>query len=145
LVQSATASSDGAFAWMGVNGIGTIIFEIILKLYIALLFVIVVCSLGNRPQGSKYTYGASMILFGICNVIALYCAGYTVYLAAPKSVNQWEQFGSLVKNNSAFRDIVVSLAATYGLYFFSSFLHFEPWHMFTSFIREHSHSLHIQC
>ncbi|KAJ2863680.1 hypothetical protein FB639_005264, partial [Coemansia asiatica] len=34
-----------------------------------------------------------------------------------------------------FRDIVISMAATYGLYFFSSFLYFEPWHMFTSFIQ----------
>jgi len=25
--------------------------------------------------------------------------------------------------------------ATYGLYFFGSFLHFEPYHMFTSFIQ----------
>lgn len=121
---------------MGVDGLGTWIFEIVLKLYIAVLFVIIVCSLGNRPQGSKYTYGASMILFGICNVIGLYCAGYTVYLAAPKSTEEWSQVGSLVMDNPAFRDIVISLAATYGLYFFSSFLHFEPWHMFTSFLRE---------
>lgn len=121
---------------MGVNGVGTIIFEIILKLYIGILFVVVVCSLGNRPQGSKYSYGTSMVLFGICNVIALYCAGYTVYMAAPKTAAQWAQFGNLVETNSAFRDIVISLAATYGLYFISSFLHFEPWHMFTSFIRK---------
>lgn len=135
LVQSATSSQDGAFSWMGVDGVGTIIFEIILKLYIGILFVVVVCSLGNRPQGSKYTYGTSMVLFGICNVIGLYCAGYTVYMAAPKTAAEWSRFGNLVETNSAFRDIVISLAATYGLYFISSFLHFEPWHMFTSFIQ----------
>jgi chitin synthase len=144
LVQSATASSDGVLAWMRVDGIGPIIFEVILKLYIAVIFVVVVCSLGNRPQGSKYIYGTSMILFGICNVIALYCGGYTIYLAAPHSVDQWKHFGSLVENNSEFRDIVLVLAATYGLLFFSSLLHFEPWHMFTSFIREPSHSLLVQ-
>ncbi|KAG8801967.1 Chitin synthase, class 2 [Serendipita sp. 398] len=135
LVQSATASNDGAFSFMGVDGAGLIIFDVFLKLYIALLFVVTVCSLGNRPQGSKYTYGASMILFGICNCIGLWCAGYTVYLAAPKTVAEWEQFGTLITTNAAFRDIVISLAATYGLYFFSSFLHFEPWHMFTSFLQ----------
>jgi len=42
---------------------------------------------------------------------------------------------SLIVDNATFRDIVISLAATYGLYFISSFLHFEPWHMFTSFIQ----------
>ncbi|KAG8817150.1 Chitin synthase, class 2 [Serendipita sp. 400] len=136
LVQSATASNDGAFSFMGVDGAGLIIFDVFLKLYIALLFVVTVCSLGNRPQGSKYTYGTSMILFGICNCIGLWCAGYTVYLAAPKTVAEWEQFGTLITTNAAFRDIVISLAATYGLYFVSSFLHFEPWHMFTSFLRD---------
>jgi chitin synthase len=139
LIQSATASSNGPIVWMRVDGIGPIIFEIALKLYIAIIFVVVVCSLGNRPQGSRYTYGTSMILFGLYNIIALYCGGYTIYLAAPKSADQWKQFGSLVKNNSEFRDIVLALAATYGLCFFSSFLHFEPWHMFTSFIREPFH------
>jgi hypothetical protein len=42
---------------------------------------------------------------------------------------------SLVKTNKAFRELVISLAATYGLYFIGSFMHFEPWHMFTSFIQ----------
>lgn len=41
----------------------------------------------------------------------------------------------LIQTNAAFRDIVISLAATYGLYFIGSFMHFEPWHMFTSFIQ----------
>lgn len=40
---------------------------------------------------------------------------------------------SLIENNTTFREIVISLAATYGLYFFASFIHLEPWHMFTSF------------
>ena len=42
---------------------------------------------------------------------------------------------SLVETNATFRDIVISLAATYGLYFIASFMYFEPWHMFTSFIQ----------
>ncbi|KIM24169.1 glycosyltransferase family 2 protein [Serendipita vermifera MAFF 305830] len=104
-------------------------------LYIAVLFVVTVCSLGNRPQGSKITYGVAIILFGICNVVTLWCAGYTVYAAAPKTAQEWSQFGHLLMTNPAFRDIVISLAATYGLYFFSSILHAEPWHMFTSFLQ----------
>jgi chitin synthase len=126
---------------MQVNGIGPMIFDIILKLYITTIFIVVVCSLGNRPQCCKYIYGTSMILFGLCNGIVLYCGCYTIYLTAPRSVDQWKQFGSLVEINSEFRDILLALAATYGLFFFSSFLHFEPWHMFTSSIRESFHSL----
>jgi chitin synthase len=109
--------------------------EIFLKLYIAVLFVVTVCSLGNRPQGSKWTYILAIVLFGLCNIIALWCAAYTVYLAVPHTVSGWKDFPELLRTNNTFRDIVISLAATYGLYFISSFMHFEPWHMFTSFIQ----------
>lgn len=46
-----------------------------------------------------------------------------------------DRTNSLIETNETFRDIVISLAATYGLYFISSFIHFEPWHMFTSFMQ----------
>ncbi|KAF8559990.1 glycosyltransferase family 2 protein [Imleria badia] len=135
LVSSATApGQNNAFNFLS-SGVGQIIFEVFLKLYIALLFVTTVCSLGNRPQGSKWIYALAMILFGFCNVITLWCAGYTVYLAVPHSVSGWKNIGNLVATNQAFREIVISLGATYGLYFVSSFMHFEPWHMFTSFIQ----------
>lgn len=134
LVSSATTTTDGAFNFLS-QGAGQDVFQIFLKLYIAILFVVIVCSLGNRPQGSKWIYSLCMVLFGICNVITLWCAGWTVYLAVPHSVAGWKDFPHLVATNQAFREIVISLAATYGLYFFSSFMHLEPWHMFTSFIQ----------
>lgn len=134
LVSSATKSNSDAFNFLS-KGAGADVFEVFLKLYIALIFVVLVCSLGNRPQGSKWTYSLCMVLFGICNCITLWCAGYTVYMAVPHTLSGWEHFGQLVENNKAFREIVISLAATYGLYFIASFMHFEPWHMFTSFIQ----------
>ncbi|OCH95669.1 chitin synthase [Obba rivulosa] len=135
LVSSATSSpTNNAFNFLH-QGAGEDIFEVFLKLYIALLFVVTVCSLGNRPQGSKWTYSLCMVLFGFCNIITLWCAGYTVYMAVPHTLAGWEDFPNLVKTNAAFRDIVISLAATYGLYFFGSFIHLEPWHMFTSFLQ----------
>lgn len=66
------------------------------QLYIALLFVITVCSLGNRPQGSKWIYATCMVLFGFCNVITLWCAGYTVYMAVPHNAAGWENIGRYV-------------------------------------------------
>ncbi|CAG8693238.1 15414_t:CDS:2, partial [Dentiscutata heterogama] len=36
---------------------------------------------------------------------------------------------------AAFRDIVISIVSTYGLYFFTSFIHGEPWHMFTCLLQ----------
>lgn len=135
LVSSATSNSTtDAFNFLN-EGAGKDVFEVFLKLYIALLFVVTVCSLGNRPQGSKWTYIMAIILFGLCNVIALWCAGFTVYLALPPNLGDLKQFPELVKTNTTFREIVISLAATYGLFFISSFMHFEPWHMFTSFLQ----------
>jgi cellulose synthase/poly-beta-1,6-N-acetylglucosamine synthase-like glycosyltransferase len=45
------------------------------------------------------------------------------------------EVNSLVATNQAFREIVISLAATYGLYLISSLMHLEPWHMLTSFLQ----------
>jgi chitin synthase len=75
----------------------------------------------------------AMVLFGLCNIITMWCAGYTVYLAVPHTVEEWKNFPELFSNNRTLQEIVVALLATYGLYFISSFMHFEPWHMFTSF------------
>ncbi|KAI8990609.1 chitin synthase 2 [Trametes punicea] len=135
LVSSATSNEQNdAFNFLA-RGAGPEVFEVFLKLYLGLLFIILVCSLGNRPQGSKWTYTVCIILFGLCNIITLWCAGYTVYLAVPHTLDGWKDFPHLVATNATFRDIVISLAATYGLYFFGSVIHLEPWHMFTSFIQ----------
>jgi chitin synthase len=135
LVSSATATpKTDAFNFLS-EGAGKDISEVILKLYIGLIFVIVVCSLGNRPQGSKWTYSLAIFLFGICNIITLWCAGFTVWLAVPHTLDGWKDFPQLLETNKTFRQIVISLAATYGLYLISSFMHFEPWHMFTSFLQ----------
>jgi chitin synthase len=40
-----------------------------------------------------------------------------------------------VFSNAVFLDLIVSLGSTYILYFVASFMFFEPWHMFTSFIQ----------
>lgn len=38
-------------------------------------------------------------------------------------------------SNGAFRDIILSVAATYAIYLVSSLLFFDPWHMLTSFVQ----------
>ncbi|KAF5385268.1 hypothetical protein D9615_001155 [Tricholomella constricta] len=135
LVSSATAPGpNNAFNFLSA-GAGKYIFDIFLNLYIGLLFVVLVCSLGNRPQGSRWTYLTAIILFGLCNIITTWCAGYTVYLAVPHTLDGWQNLPELIRTNKTLRDIVIALLATYGLYFISSFMHFEPWHMFTSFIQ----------
>ncbi|KAF4611403.1 hypothetical protein D9613_004178 [Agrocybe pediades] len=135
LVSSATKDSDtDAFNFLS-RGAGKAVFEVFLNLYIGLLFLVLVCSLGNRPQGSKWAYTIAMVLFGLCSIITTWCAGYTVYLVVPHTVAGWKDFPELFKTNKTLQQTVIALLATYGMYFISSFIHLEPWHMFTSFIQ----------
>ncbi|KAF9055943.1 chitin synthase 2 [Panaeolus papilionaceus] len=135
LVSSATKDpGQDAFNFLN-QGAGKAVFEVFLKLYIGLLFVVLVCSLGNRPQGSKWIYTISMFLFGLCSVITTWCAAFTVYLAVPKNIEGWKDFPTLFKQSRVLQEMVVALLATYGMYIIASFMHFEPWHMFTSFIQ----------
>jgi len=138
LVDSATTDpKTDAFNFLA-KGAGPDVFEVVLKLYIALIFVVLVCSLGNRPQGSKWTYSLCILLFGICQIITLWCAAFTVYLAVPHTIdgeNGWKNVGHLIQTNATLRDIAISLIATYGLYWIGSIIHLEPWHMITSFVQ----------
>jgi len=136
LVSSATSSTgpNNAFNALGA-GAGAYVFDVFLNLYICVIFVVLVCSLGNRPQGSKWAYVLSILLFGLCNIITTWCAGFTVYLAVPHTVKGWEDLPELIRTNKTLQEIAIALLATYGLYFISSFMHLEPWHMFTSFLQ----------
>ncbi|KAK8854660.1 hypothetical protein IAR55_003399 [Kwoniella newhampshirensis] len=114
------------------NGAGDEIFQVFNKVYIALLFVVLICSLGNRPQGSNAMYTFCIFMFAVCQGILLYCAGWTVYQTVPHNTEGWSDVSRLFSNKT-FLDLAMSLMATYGLYLVSSLLYFEPWHMITSF------------
>ncbi|KAL7415762.1 glycosyltransferase family 2 protein [Mrakia frigida] len=132
LLQSATQTTGAQDPFFGA---GDIIFQVFSKLYIVVIFVILICSLGNRPQGSNVFFTGSMVLFAILQLMLLYCAGWTVYNAVPHTAAGWANILDLIADNSTFRDIVISLGATYGLYLVSSLMYLEPFHMFTSFIQ----------
>lgn len=86
---------------------------------LACLFII---SMGNRPQGGKHLYIASMVILTICALYSLIC-GFTF---AIRSLVLKEE------TNSSFVNIVVSMLSTYGSYIFASFIYLDPWHIFTS-------------
>ncbi|KAI8621114.1 chitin synthase-domain-containing protein [Chytriomyces sp. MP71] len=111
--------------------------------YVASIVLIFVLSLGNRPQGSKWTYFVIMCLFAIIMAVLLYLGVFAVYAVVLYSKAQLSKSGNTGAWDSAkylfsislFRDIVASLASTYGMYFIASFLYLEPWHMFTSLLQ----------
>ncbi|KAF4621803.1 hypothetical protein D9613_012089 [Agrocybe pediades] len=104
--------------------------------YLGLLIMCFILSLGNRPQGSKWGYTTAMIGFSIITIYMTVAA----FLLAFKGIENLAKsdgpltFGDIF-TNPIFRNIVVSLLATLGLYFLASIIFFEPWHMITSFIQ----------
>ena len=98
------------------------------------VIIVVICSLGNRPQGSKWIYILCMGLFAIIMGSMLYLGAWTIYLTVINAGQNWTGFMSLF-TYPAFRDLFISMMATYGLYIVSSILYFDPWHMITSFVQ----------
>lgn len=120
------------------KGYGSNLFDVARSLYIMVIVTIFISSMGNRPQGSKWMYTGCIILFAIIMATMLYCAGYTVYLSLQQAKNiKFNSFANIKKalDTAQFRDIVISLASTYGLYIFTSLIHGEPWHMITCLVQ----------
>ncbi|KAJ2918726.1 hypothetical protein MD484_g1699, partial [Candolleomyces efflorescens] len=125
------ALEDESFGLKGIN-----IFNVIINyVYVGLLLMCFILSLGNRPQGAKWFYTTAMIGFALITVYMTFAAFFLAVkgiqnIAAAEKIT----LGSIF-TNSIFRNIVLSLLATLGLYILASLIFFEPWHMITSFIQ----------
>lgn len=121
------SGSEGIF-----GNYGGIIKETLELFYLFAMICVFICSLGNRPQGSKKLYLGCIILFAIIMIFMFAMAFYTVY----KSIIESKDVSFAKKiTQPTFRNIVISLLSTYGLYLIGSLLHGQPWHMITSFIQ----------
>ncbi|KAK2731434.1 Chitin synthase, class 2 [Onygenales sp. PD_40] len=118
----------------------TPIVNTILKyLYLAFLLLQFILALGNRPKGSKHSYIASFVLFGLIQLYIIVLSMYLVVRAfsgGTLSFTTDQGVGEFLKsffNSEGPGIIIIALAATFGLYFVASFMYLDPWHMFTSF------------
>ncbi|CCL99770.1 uncharacterized protein FIBRA_01792 [Fibroporia radiculosa] len=104
--------------------------------YLGLLIMCFLLSLGNRPQGAKWGYTLAFVGFAF---ITVYMTAAAFFLAVKGIQNVIHADGPLTVSslfgNAIFRDIVLSVLSTYGLYILASLIHFEPWHMITSFLQ----------
>ncbi|KAF9966690.1 Chitin synthase, class 2 [Mortierella alpina] len=113
---------------------GGLTFGILRQVYLAVIITVFICSLGNRPQGSRIIYILAICLFSLIMGVMLYLAAVTVYTVITPHWGKYREMIDLLKVQGPFRDTVISLISTYGLYIIASLMHFEPWHMLTSFI-----------
>ncbi|KAI8922159.1 chitin synthase-domain-containing protein [Powellomyces hirtus] len=117
------------------NGSGFVLFQVLRYLYLGAIGVLIIISFGNRPQGSKTLYYSILVLFAVLMGFLLFMGGNTVYRGIPKTDEDWRNVGDKLINEPAFRDIIISLGSTYGLYLISSLLHLDPWHCITSMLQ----------
>ncbi|CAG8514246.1 17820_t:CDS:2 [Dentiscutata erythropus] len=89
------------------------LFEAAHSLYLIIIVIIFICSIGNRLQGTKLIYTLSV---------------------PPIDFKNLSNIQETLKN-AAFHDIIISVALTFLLYLFLSFIYFEPWHMFSCLVQ----------
>ena len=109
------------------HNIGKVLFIILRYTCVLLISTQFILSLGNRPQGAKKLYLASMIIYSI---IMVYTTFSCVFIVVRQLTDKKE--ANFEIGNNVFTNLIVSLTSTVGLYFIMSFLYLDPWHMFTS-------------
>ncbi|CAO3590746.1 unnamed protein product [Absidia cylindrospora] len=118
--------------------VGQVIHIVLNYIYLFLLVVQFVLALGNRPQGFKTAYTVIMVCLSVIMAYLLFCTGWITYVSISSVVASWQDaegtFITLLKQ-STFRNILVSVCSTYIMYFVSSFLFLDPWHMFSSLLQ----------
>ena len=113
----------------------TIVFELLRGCYIFGMITMFITSLGNRPQGSKKMYYAISVMFSIIMVIMLYVAVWAINIQIQNFNTGGKTFLQFVATTPTFRDLVISVMGTYGLYLGASLLHMDPWHIFSSLLQ----------
>lgn len=115
---------------------GNILSVIFLWLYLASLVTTFVLSFGNKPKGTEKFYIVIVIFFAILMAYMIFAAIFMAVHSIQEIYNDQTKITvALFFQNARFRDLVVATSSTYALYFLASFMYFEPWHMFTSFIQ----------
>ncbi|KAK6457375.1 chitin synthase I [Scheffersomyces xylosifermentans] len=115
---------------------GKILSVIFLWLYLASIVTTFVLSFGNKPKGTERFYIVIVVFFAILMAYMIFAAIYmAVHSIQQIYRDQTKITVALFLQNAEFRDLVVATSSTYALYFLASFLYFEPWHMFTSFLQ----------
>ncbi|CAO3598922.1 unnamed protein product [Absidia cylindrospora] len=110
----------------------SIIHIILVYIYAILLVTLFLLSLGNRPQGSKGAYTAIIIFFAMLMGYVIFASIWIAYQGIRAAATNGD---TSLLDSGPFRDIMLSLAATFAIYLVSSLLFLDPWHMVTSFVQ----------
>lgn len=89
-----------------------------------------ILSMGNRPQGAKRMFFATMVSYAVIMAYTTFASLYIVIKALTKTSPAVATEAEI--GNNVFTNLIISTASTLGIYLVMSFLYADPWHMFTS-------------
>jgi len=127
-------------AWPFGDTASPIFVTVVQWFYVTLVVLQFILALGNRPKGSKLAYNLSFVGFAFIQAFVIVLSMYLVVRAFTSGNSEGIDIDSgtqaLIKSFfGPTGTIIVALAATFGLYFVASFMYWDPWHMFSSFIQ----------
>lgn len=115
--------------------VGKYLSIVALWLYVIAIICTFVLGFGNTPRGTKKFYLAIAIVFAILMVYMLFAAVYLAVVTITSILDKTDFKPLMLASDYKFRDLVVSMATTYVLYFVAAIVYGEPSFMATSFIQ----------
>jgi chitin synthase len=116
---------------------GDAVFQVLRGLYIYGLATMCITALGNRPRGTRWLYKTMSAFFAMLMLMMLFMGVWSIRLAVLKfysstAIVTGTSLLDYLKSTPEFRDMVVAVGTSYGIYLLTSIIHFDPWHIFTS-------------
>ncbi|KAF9204887.1 Chitin synthase, class 2 [Haplosporangium sp. Z 27] len=120
--------------------IGGTAFMLTRYVYICLIVVVMMISMGNRPRGnSLYLFILSFIFFACIQAYILFAAGYLTFIHATEFLPyaNWHSFSTIVAvfKAAGYHVLILALVCCYAVYLLSAVLYGEPWHMIACFVQ----------
>lgn len=117
--------------------VGKYLAVLLLWLYLACVVSTFVLAFGNTPRGTKTFYLVIACVFAVLMVYMLFAAVFLAVHAVQVVLHDADGHFRAVDlfTNSKFRDLIISMGATYALYFVGAFMYGNPTFMFTSFLQ----------
>ncbi|KAF8724402.1 hypothetical protein AX14_008855 [Amanita brunnescens Koide BX004] len=125
-----------------VTGTGVVVFHwvnsAVMWTYLIFLAMQFVLALGNRPKSERTMYSLTLWVFAILSVYLLVCSFWLTSrtISGIHSILQTDH--TLLKVIGAIfgppiGPLLAAMLSTFGIYLIASIIHFDVWHMFTSF------------
>jgi chitin synthase len=115
--------------------VGNILGVVFEWMYLFTLLTCFILALGNRPQGTNKAYMLMVYFWAFIMCYLMFASVFITVKSIQSEVAEHQFTVTDILKNQIFYTLIISLASTYLLWFVVSFLFFDPWHMFTSFIQ----------